>query len=438
MAETTAVAAPPAVTITPDAPVTPPQPSTATQDSGKGVEGGGTQTHDEPIKFDFGGEEISEELESPDSVLPEKLDSRIGEALKADPKLAKEVERYFYENKEFRKIFPDVKAARAFKAKIDTLGGPAQIESELGEAATRFASLQAADPAILDTYWQEAPEGMARLSGNYFDSLQAKAPEVYQYHLATRFMNLLRAPLDTQGRTFISLLNEAYGKAGDNKEVKALLASLGQAINELHEIGAKAPKQLDAAEASGAANRRSAATEYVQGVTKRAHGFITSGAQQAIRHLYRGQKLGPEREKDLTTLALIEWDRLTNGDTQFIEGGKRLISAQDDAGFNKFIQARIAKEMPKIARSISRRYAGRNEEIAKDAATRREAQGAATQEGAARQRYNGPKYPGTMGPDPRMIDRARMRAEFGPDKTQQMIGDGQFYLKGQKPLYFLG
>jgi hypothetical protein len=440
MADATATAAPP-VTITPDAAPAPPANAVPTPapapDTSSAPDAAPTQVHDEPIKFSWDGAEISEELESPDAARPDKLDPKITEALKADPALVKQVEREFHENKAFRRIHETPKAAQEFKAKVESLGGVEKIETELGESASRFASLQAADPAILETYWTEAPEGMARLSGNYLDTLNTKAPEVYQYHMASRFMGLLRAPIDAQGRTFISVLNEAYNKAGDNKELKALLGALGQTVNEMHDIGSKAPKQLDPAEATNAAASRTKATEYVQGVTKRANGFITSGAQQAIRHLYRGQKLGPEREKDLTTLALIEWDKVTGPDAKFISDGKALISSQDNEGFNKFLQARIAKEMPKIARAIARRYAGRNEEIAKDAQTRKEVQGAGTREAATRQKYTGPRYPGTGGVDPRTIDHARMRGEFGPDKAQAMIANGEFYLKGQKPLYFL-
>lgn len=432
MPDETAVAAPPPVTIAPDAAPPPAQAPPAKTTDTQIAET--HETHDEPIKFQWdGGDEISEEIEAP---TPDKLDPKVGEAFKEDPKLLKQIERDFHENRQFRKLHGDLKTAQQFKSRVDKLGGLDTVEREVGEAATRFASLEAADPAILDTYWQEAPEGMTRLSGNYLDQLETKAPEVYQYHIASRFMSLLRAPIDAAGRTFISVLNEAYAKA--TPELKPFLQALGQAINETNEIATKAPKQLDPATATVTAANRTKATEYVRGVTSRGQKFIASGAQQAIRHLYRGQKLGPEREKDLTTLALLEWDKATGPDTQFIADGTRLITSQDDEGFNKFLQSRIAREMPKIARNIARRYAGRNEEIAKDAASRKEAQGAGTREGAARQRYNGPKYPGTQGPDPRNIDRARMRAEFGPDKTLSMVANGEFYIKGEKPLYFLG
>lgn len=455
------VAAPAAVTITPDAPAVATGGADTGAGSGQGANVGtgsgnqdahvdtgaqGSQDSNQGVadkfSFDFDGEKFDgaeDEVDAAGGATadPANLDPKFKEILKDNPELYKSVERAHYENREYRKLFANPKEAKEFKAQVDDIGGIEKAKAEIEESSTRYASLQAGDPAIVETYWSEAPESMAKLSGKNLDMLQSTNPDVYNYEITGRFMNLLRAPLDDQGHTFLGLMNDLWAASGDNAAAKDMLKKLGGYVNQLSDISKSKPDFLKDGVADTTKGKREGATQYVQGVTKKAQGYIQDGIKQAVKQATKGLRLNAEQERDLQLLAAVEWDNITGKDQKFISDGKAFISAQQDRDFYRFIQQRIAKETPKIARAIAKRYAGRTEEIKRDAQSRVETQKGNSSSQAAKVKYNGAKYPGTNGPDPRQIDRVRMRTEFGKDKTESMIADNQFYIKGQKPLYFV-
>ncbi len=94
----------------------------------------------------------------------------------------------------YAKVFPKVEEAQAAKTFIDTVGGIdgfATIQQRMEGYDQQEAGLQSGDPAVLDSFFQDYPEGAATLAPHYLERLGRSNPDALATTIAPYAMGML-------------------------------------------------------------------------------------------------------------------------------------------------------------------------------------------------------------------------------------------------------
>lgn len=140
---------------------------------------------------------------------PEKLDGRKGLKAHRDAARAaaekmlpehaqaiKEMASNSFRLEEFRQVFPEIDQARQAKSLVDSLGGiegASKLQERMAGYDTQEAGLESGDPAVLDSFFQDYPEGAATLAGPYLEKLGKVNPTALQEAVAPYALGMLEA-----------------------------------------------------------------------------------------------------------------------------------------------------------------------------------------------------------------------------------------------------
>lgn len=95
---------------------------------------------------------------------------------------------------DYIKVFPKPADAQAAKTFIDTVGGIdgfGAIQQRLQGYDTQEAGLESGDPAVLDSFFTDYPEGAAALAPHYLDKLAKANPEAFNDTIAPHALGML-------------------------------------------------------------------------------------------------------------------------------------------------------------------------------------------------------------------------------------------------------
>jgi hypothetical protein len=230
----------------------------------------------------------------------------------------------------------------------------------------------------------------------------------------------------------LTSLNRLADLAKDTPGALPLLQSIAETINSIDEISRQAPAAPD----TNATQMDEIAKEkhglFVEKLHMKVMPDISTAVEKAAKTILGNKKVGEEWMQGFHTDIRAEYIRLTKADKEFQAKARSYIEAKDTDGFQKLTRSNITAKMPTAARNINRKYQGfQTQEM-----QRRQEEGQSRVEGAAGGSQAGAKmrYAGKMiqgGPDPAIVDWARMRTVAG-GKTQaeDMMFDHRFFVKG--------
>lgn len=421
----------------------PPAPSTPAPDA--------TATTPETPDFEFSFEGDTEKYryqedkpteETPVYDASKPFDPQIEERLKDTPELLKGLKQGHYELRQWKgQGFKNPAELKAYRDRIEALGGADTIEKDATETNSRIAQLHSGDEAAIQWLAKEHPEGFTKLAGAYLKQLQANAPGIWAREMASVMMATLKQP-NAQGMSPLAAFNQLYDLDGikDNPAAQKLLSQIAETLNAVAKAAASSPAEGGT---GGGAHTEEAQklsmerhTIYLQKVNLQADPIINSAAQQAIKAAFKGLKLSAESQTEILKDIKTEFNRLQKQDETFQANARDLLRKNDTERFIRVLKAAIARNMPRAALREARKFKG----LSGDQATRR-AEGQARTETPAggspqaqRVRYSGPMKQG--GPDPSLIDYAEMRARFGRKGTDEMLGRREFLKKGDSKTTF--
>lgn len=81
---------------------------------------------------------------------------------------------------EYQTVFPNVNDARSAKELLDAFGGPAgaaELQQRISGYDAQEQGLESGDPAVLDSFFQDYPQGAATLAGPYLERLDKLNPQ---------------------------------------------------------------------------------------------------------------------------------------------------------------------------------------------------------------------------------------------------------------------
>ena len=334
--------------------------------------------------------------------------------------------------------FKSPKEVKAYKDRIEKLGGPEKIEQEAGEWATTWAGFQAGDPAVLEESGKDNPEGLTKLSGPMLDWLNKTNPGVWSAHMGKAFMATLKAP-NAQGMSALAAFNQLYDLEGikGNAQAEKLLGQIAEVINDVSKASNATDKTSDRRDDGRSRELQTKERQlHLRELNMKSEPLIDSAVRQAMKVAFKGIALTPEIERELRGRIKTEFNRAQLKDSTFQENARSLLDPKDSDRFLKVLKSAIGRNMGRVATREARMYKGiGGNGAARKAESQRQVEaGAGTQPAGDRVRYTGPWKQG--GPDPSQIDYGAMRAKWGRKGTDERLANHEFIKKGSDKIFF--
>lgn len=392
-----------------------------------------TEEHVETID-DFGdesfdGPEVDEQTESTPEEFGTEAYQKLKAALAADPELFKQVKRAVSENKRFKEIAKSPEELRQTFDRLETLGGVEAIEQESQQWDTIYGMFATGDKGAIDYWKKENADGFDKAMPYAYQQWRDSpgwTHEVAKDFMATVHKSGLASILETVGQTGSAeqkaLINKAIGivnaiNAHAEKSPERDLTPEHQQLNQEKQQVAKEKNEL-----------------YRQGINTKILPVLNKSVINALNTQIRGRKLTPEQRSDLIGDIKREYYELARKDGDFQKNAKALLDANETDKFLRLTSSNMERTMPLAARRIWRKYAGisglstqEQQKRKTEASSMREAGGGGT---TAAMTKTGP-------PDPRTVDWARMRAEFGRDKADEAFSFGLKSVHGGRRFYYV-
>jgi hypothetical protein len=360
------------------------------------------------------------------------FDPAIEAVLKDHPDALKALKQGHYELRQWKgNGFKTPAELKAYRERIEKLGGPEKIEAESKEWSDVWNKFSQGDESVLDTWMKDNSTGMIKLSSAYLSRLHKAAPAVWSKEMGKVFMQTLKSP-NAKGLSPLAAFNQLYDHVKE-PAARALLDQIAETINAVDEASHANVEGQDSKRGTDEERSRldiERHTVYLQKVNNSAGPIVDSAARQAIKIAFKGLRISQEVQMEILKDVKTAFNNLQKQDKTFQQNANDLLRSQDTERFLRVLKSAIARNMPMAAKREARKYRG----LSGDMATRR-AEGQSRTESAGgaaatpqRVRYSGPMIQG--GPDPSQIDYAGMRSQFGRKGTEEMLGRREFLKKG--------
>lgn len=167
------------------------------------------------------------------------------EALPEHAKLFKQLaETHFRVETAYKQAFATPAEAQNARQLLETLGGVdglGQLQSRIQGYDDQEAGLEAGDPAVLDSFFEDYPEGAATLAPHYLERLAGTNPAALQAAVAPYAIALLEnAGVSRHLESILAETDPARAKAA-TQQLAQWLAGQKQAIGQMDRGAAKVP-----------------------------------------------------------------------------------------------------------------------------------------------------------------------------------------------------
>ena len=157
---------------------------TQTADTGQTTDVDQSQvTSDDGSQQQQDGQQTQDQVQADGRRGPADVRGAVKAAAEALPEQAATIKRLgdaYFRSEAYAKVFPKVEEAAAAKQLIDGVGGLdgiTQIQQRMQSYDAQEAGLEAGDPSVLDSFFNDFPEGAATLAPHYLDRLERSNPE---------------------------------------------------------------------------------------------------------------------------------------------------------------------------------------------------------------------------------------------------------------------
>jgi hypothetical protein len=392
--------------------------------------------------YPFGDEQDSAKGEEAAVDVSKPFDPAIEALLKDNPEALKTLKSQHYELRNWKANgFKNPAELKAFKSRVEALGGPDKIEAESREWSETMTAFQSGDPSVIEKWGKENPDGMTKLFPSVMKWLNEHNPGAYSGELG-KVMKSTLLHENERGMSAVKAFNALYNIEGIDKipGAKDLLNSISETFNDIWDaakMGAAPGKGADPNDKRAQDLQKKERTLHVQELNSKSSPLINSAVDQAIKVAFKGITISPDVTKELRARISKEFYAIQLKDEVFQKNAKALLDPKDHDRFLKVLKSAIGRNMPLAAKREARMYKGVGGNTAQrkaEGATRVES-GGGTQPQGDRLRYVGAMKFG--GPDPSVIDYSAMRAKYGRAGTDERLANHEFIQKGKgDKIYF--
>lgn len=221
-------------------------------------------------------------------------------------------------NSAYETVFPTVREAREFKQLIESYGGRdglTNIRASLDQQEQIDQQLAAGDPKVLDTLFQQSPEGVVKLAPALLDKLAKEKPEAYSKAIAPHAIR----HLDSSGfpQAFDAMV-EAFigGKAQEGQRLAAQLANWVQAQRQTQQQQ-KTDPEVERLRNELAERDRKAADAQINSTYDAVNDHGSNLAIKEATRLGAQVKLSPEQIQDLAADIWEKYQTTRNADATY-------------------------------------------------------------------------------------------------------------------------
>lgn len=365
--------------------------------------------------LDLDGEEVKPKAAR--GVPPE-----LKEALKDKPEVLKSLKNRLLRGDRYESLGQSPEELKGTLDKIETMGGLEGIESESQEWASVMQGFQAGDPKVLDTWFKDNPEGMAKLMPEALKRYADLDQAGWTHEMAKTFI----ATVEQSG--IWTKLNQLEGIEAlkGNPEGARLLKEMKDAILSVNQKATTAPAKDKSAEDKKLEEKSVQLTQreealYLKSISAETTPMLRKAAFVRMTELTKGYKLSPESRKGLLADISAEFNKLCHLDANYQKNAKSLLKGKEGERFKKLFKNQVDLVMQKAARRAWRKYTGISGVGDKQRNDRRAEAGSRRESGGGGMASGGLVNKAPQGPE---VDHARMRAEFGSDRADEAFSFG--------------
>lgn len=382
---------------------------------------------DDTAELDF---DADVDTEKPVRGVPNELK----EALKDKPEVLKTLKNRLLRGDRYEALGASPEELRGTLDRIESMGGLSGIEAESNEWAKVMNGFRAGDPAVLETWFKDNPQGISKLMPEAWKRYAEMDAPGWNHENAKTFV----ATVESNGMW--TALNQLEGRLKDDPESAKLAKAIKDEVLKINQIALNQPKrdltpeqkkldeksvQLDAKERAFYAKTLSAESTPLMG----------KAASDAIGIVTKGYKLTPDARKGFQEDVLAAFNKLCHADELYQKNALAAIRGQESEAFKRLLKSQLTDLMPKAARMAWRKYAGISG-LNSAEAQRRKAEGQGMRESASGGASNGSLIQSTP-PNGAEIDRARMLSVLkSSDKVDDALSFGIPGMHGGKRWYF--
>lgn len=144
----------------------------------------------------------------------------------------------------YRQAFPTPREAASAKALIDGLGGvdgASALQARIQGYDAQETGLESGDPAVLDSFFKDYPDGAAALAPHYLERLSQTNPQAFSNTIAPYAIGMLQqAGIDQHVASLLNETDPARLKAGV-QQLSDWLTRQGQGVAQIKAQSGKAP-----------------------------------------------------------------------------------------------------------------------------------------------------------------------------------------------------
>lgn len=386
--------------------------------------GGDDETAD--IDLDEQDADLSEDLDLDDAEVKPKaargVPPELKEALKDKPEVLKSLKNRLLRGDRYESLGQSPEELKGTLDKIETMGGLEGIESESQEWASVMQGFQAGDPKVLDTWFKDNPEGMAKLMPEALKRYADLDQAGWTHEMAKTFI----ATVEQSG--IWTKLNQLEGIEAlkGNPEGARLLKEMKDAILSVNQKATTAPAKDKSAEdrkleEKSVKLKQQEQQLYARSLSAETTPILRKAATQRMVELTKGYKLSTESRVGLLADITAEFNKLCHLDANYQKNALASLQGKETERFKKLFKNQIAMVMQKAARRAWRKYTGISGVGDKQRNDRRAEAGSRRESGGGGMASGGLVNKAPQGPE---VDHARMRAEFGSDRADEAFSFG--------------
>jgi hypothetical protein len=253
--------------------------------------------------------------------------------------------------------FPDVDTARSTKAALDAVGGVEGISAlqELASAVEETdGQLEAGDPAVLDSIFEDAPEGAVKLAPAYLNKLEKVNPEAFMSAMLPHFVRYM------SNNNFDNVLAGLAESTKDNAGATPFVRSMQSWWDEQKRSGQKfnedalAPERSKLKEGWTKLEQQQLETFRSEvGRDVESHSFRELGTR--LRPYLANANIPDRMKRDIAQSAIDELGRALETDSKTVEAMMRTKS-RDRGKIVGYVNSRVSAVADAVVRQVVKDY----------------------------------------------------------------------------------
>lgn len=309
-------------------------------------------------------EEISEGTESSTDgrAVPDQVKKALAKLRETDPKAAEIARRAYYEASDYKRVFPNVSAARDARDLIEAVGGEdgiTNLRSEANEYAAELKAMGQGDPRVVDDLARDFPDALAPLISHGISKLQQSNPDMYLRSVAAPAASeILRLTAESLGGySLIDALRRTEELIMDAKQpetlqfVKAMRkwASDVEALGKQRPANGTDPREKSIQEKEQALAQKEKAI-FIGNASGRVKTLGTEAINRQLAPLLKGKTLTKQQRDDLSANIHTHLFDQFKTNQAYQDRMRDMIADGDVKGIERYVRGMLTPE--RVSKSV--------------------------------------------------------------------------------------